>query len=157
MGQLYLVRHGQASFGADDYDQLSDLGRRQSVRLGEYFKARGQRFDAVITGSLKRHAQTWAGIDEGLGGSALSPLVWPGLNEYDSAAVIAAIPPAKDVDGLHPVNQGSLLAGRPGLRPCTPLAVVRLIEEIGLAAPGREHFMLAEDHDETDDQQIADE
>lgn len=93
MGTLYLVRHGQASFGADDYDQLSDLGRRQSVRLGEHFKARGQRFDAVITGSLKRHAQTWAGIDEGLGGSGLAPLVWPGLNEYDSAAVIATIHP----------------------------------------------------------------
>ena len=34
MGNLYLVRHGQASFGADDYDQLSDLGIRQTVRLG---------------------------------------------------------------------------------------------------------------------------
>jgi broad specificity phosphatase PhoE len=37
MGNLYLVRHGQASFGAADYDQLSELGQRQSVRLGEYF------------------------------------------------------------------------------------------------------------------------
>lgn len=38
MGTLYLVRHGQASFGADDYDQLSPLGQRQSVRLGEYLR-----------------------------------------------------------------------------------------------------------------------
>jgi broad specificity phosphatase PhoE len=37
MGTLYLVRHGQASFGADDYDQLSPLGQQQTVRLGEYF------------------------------------------------------------------------------------------------------------------------
>ena len=93
MGTLHLVRHGQASFGADDYDQLSDLGQRQSVRLGEYFKARGQRFDAVIMGSLRRHAQTWEGIRTGLGNTTLQPLVWPGLNEYDSAAVIAAIHP----------------------------------------------------------------
>jgi broad specificity phosphatase PhoE len=41
MGTLYLVRHGQASFGADDYDQLSELGRRQSVRLGEYLRGKG--------------------------------------------------------------------------------------------------------------------
>jgi broad specificity phosphatase PhoE len=44
MGTLYLVRHGQASFGADDYDQLSALGRRQSVRLGEYLRGKGHAF-----------------------------------------------------------------------------------------------------------------
>lgn len=92
MGMLYLVRHGQASFGADDYDQLSALGHRQAVRLGRYWAERGQRFDAVITGSLKRHAQTWAGIAEGAG-LALQPLVWPGLNEYDSEAVIRTVHP----------------------------------------------------------------
>ncbi len=92
MGQLYLVRHGQASFGADDYDQLSELGQRQSRRLGEYFRAKGLAFDAVLMGSLKRHAQTWAGIRDGLGGTP-EPLVWPGLNEYDSEAVIRAIHP----------------------------------------------------------------
>ncbi|MBL0945561.1 MAG: histidine phosphatase family protein [Hydrogenophaga sp.] len=92
MGMLYLVRHGQASFGADDYDQLSELGQRQSVRLGRYWAERGLRFDAVITGSLKRHAQTFAGIAEGAG-LDLQPLVWPGLNEYDSEAVIRAIHP----------------------------------------------------------------
>jgi broad specificity phosphatase PhoE len=92
MGQLYLVRHGQASFGADDYDQLSELGQRQALRLGEYWRGRGQAFDAVLMGSLKRHAQTWAGIRDGLGGTP-EPLVWPGLNEYDSAAVIQAIHP----------------------------------------------------------------
>jgi broad specificity phosphatase PhoE len=90
MGQLYLVRHGQASFGADDYDQLSELGQRQSRRLGEYFRAKGLAFDAVLMGSLKRHAQTWAGIRDGLGGTP-EPLVWPGLNEYDSEAVIHAV------------------------------------------------------------------
>ena len=65
MGNLYLVRHGQASFGADDYDQLSDLGQRQSQRLGEYFAGKGLQFEAVLTGTLKRHAQTWAGIAKG--------------------------------------------------------------------------------------------
>jgi broad specificity phosphatase PhoE len=91
MGTLYLVRHGQASFGADDYDQLSPLGRRQSVRLGEHFREHGLRFDAVITGTLRRHVQTWQGLSEGLGWAA-EPLGWPGLNEYDSAALLDALP-----------------------------------------------------------------
>jgi broad specificity phosphatase PhoE len=92
MGNLYLVRHGQASFGAADYDKLSELGHRQSVRLGEYFAQRSLQFDAVLTGTLTRHAQTWTGIAQGAG-LDLQPLLWPGLNEFDSAAVIAAIHP----------------------------------------------------------------
>ena len=92
MGTLYLVRHGQASFGADDYDQLSDLGRRQCVQLGRYLHERGRRFDAVLTGTLKRHAQSLDGIAEGLGGTP-EPQRWPGLDEYDSHAVIAAVHP----------------------------------------------------------------
>jgi broad specificity phosphatase PhoE len=93
MGNLYLVRHGQASFGAADYDNLSELGHRQSVRLGEYFAGKGLQFEAVITGTLKRHAQTWAGIARGAG-LTHQALEWPGLNEYDSEAVIKAIHPA---------------------------------------------------------------
>lgn len=90
MGTLYLVRHGQASFGADNYDQLSPLGRQQAVRLGEYWRARGQQFDAVLTGTLQRHDQTYAGIAQGLQG-APAPVRLPGLNEYDSQALIRAI------------------------------------------------------------------
>ncbi len=92
MGTLYLVRHGQASFGAADYDQLSELGHKQSERLGQYWRERGLTFDAVLTGTLRRHAQTWAGIAQGAGyGNEVQAL--PGLNEYDSEAVIAAIHP----------------------------------------------------------------
>ena len=61
MGTLYFGRHGQASFGADDYDQLSDLGRRQSVRLGQYLRERygdGLRFNAVLTGTLWRRPRS---------------------------------------------------------------------------------------------------
>ena len=92
MGSLHLVRHGQASFGAADYDNLSPLGTRQSVRLGEYFAHKGLQFDAVLTGTQRRHAQTYAAICQGAG-TAMEALPWPGLNEYDSAAVIAAIHP----------------------------------------------------------------
>ena len=94
MGTLYLVRHGQASFGAADYDQLSDLGHKQSVRLGEYFAERGLQFDGLIAGTLKRHKQTLAGILEGMN-HAGDHLAWEGLNEYDSEAVIATVHPHK--------------------------------------------------------------
>ena len=103
MGHLTLVRHGQASFGADDYDQLSPLGQRQSIRLGEYWREVQSRastaqaqdilnFDAVLMGSLKRHRQTWEGIAEGAQ-LDMTPQVWPGLNEYDSHALIETIHP----------------------------------------------------------------
>lgn len=92
MGTLHLVRHGQASFGSADYDQLSELGRRQAQRLGAYWAERNFRLDAVITGSLRRHAQTWAAIAEGAGLS-LAPLVLPGLDEYDAEAVIRCVHP----------------------------------------------------------------
>ena len=95
MGKLYLVRHGQASFGAADYDQLSELGTRQCHALGRWFAQRGIGFEAVLRGSLKRHVQSLAGIAAGhaeAGGSALPPaLEWPGLNEYDSEALIRTV------------------------------------------------------------------
>lgn len=107
MGSLYLVRHGQASLAAADYDQLSDTGLRQAHRLGDYWRAKGLRFDAVITGTLRRHRQTLAGIAQGLAGAdaghgalhgagpALPPaLELPGLNEYDSHALLRCMPVA---------------------------------------------------------------
>jgi len=94
MGTLYLVRHGQASFGADDYDVLSDMGYQQSVRLGEYFKYKGISFEAAFTGTLQRQINTFAGICKGMG-VVMDAAQRPGLNEYDSEAVIGAIHPHK--------------------------------------------------------------
>ena len=68
MGALYLVRHGQASFGAADYDQLSELGARQCRRLGEHWQRRGMRFDAAFSGTLRRQRLSLAAIGEALGG-----------------------------------------------------------------------------------------
>jgi methylenetetrahydrofolate dehydrogenase (NADP+)/methenyltetrahydrofolate cyclohydrolase len=55
----------------------------------------------------------------------------------DPNAVVAAVDPRKDVDGLHPLNQARLLAGLPGLRPCTPLGIMRLIETTGTELKGK--------------------
>lgn len=56
----------------------------------------------------------------------------------DSARVLEAIAPAKDVDGFHEVNLGALLAGRPGVVPCTPAGVMRLIAHAGVPLAGRQ-------------------
>lgn len=58
MSSLYLIRHGQASFGAADYDVLSDLGIKQSADLGKYTAERPVKFDAVYTGPRKRQIDT---------------------------------------------------------------------------------------------------
>lgn len=89
MAELYLVRHGQASYGSGDYDRLSELGWRQSRWLGEYFAERGVRFDRVVRGTLRRHAETLAGIGEGLGAAPAFDMD-AGLDEYDSLALLKA-------------------------------------------------------------------
>jgi broad specificity phosphatase PhoE len=111
MGTLILVRHGQASFGAADYDQLSPLGDRQCEALGAHWRGRGIRFDAVLIGSLRRHRQSLDAIVRGhrmatehaetdVGQQAEEPayawpepLVWHGLNEYDPEALVGALHP----------------------------------------------------------------
>jgi methylenetetrahydrofolate dehydrogenase (NADP+)/methenyltetrahydrofolate cyclohydrolase len=56
--------------------------------------------------------------------------------QVNAERVIEAIDPAKDVDGLHPLSRGRLLAGEPGLRPCTPLGCMRLLEHAGVELRG---------------------
>jgi broad specificity phosphatase PhoE len=58
MATVYLIRHGQASFGAENYDKLSELGCRQAHIAGEYFRDYGIQFDAVYSGDLSRQRET---------------------------------------------------------------------------------------------------
>lgn len=92
MGTIYLVRHGQASFGAENYDQLSAMGVQQAQQLGRYWQERGVRFDAAYTGTLQRHLQTFEGIAQTLPGLPPAQAL-PSLNEYDSHALIRSIHP----------------------------------------------------------------
>ena len=57
-------------------------------------------------------------------------------------AVVAAIDPAKDVDGFHPLNAGKLAAGRPGLVPCTPLGVMKLLDAEKIPVAGARAVVL---------------
>ena len=58
MSVLFLVRHGQASFHGDDYDQLSERGTEQARRLGVHWVERNLIFDHVYLGPRRRHRQT---------------------------------------------------------------------------------------------------
>ena len=89
MSEIYLVRHAQASYDAEDYDQLSELGYLQSEWLGEYFQQRGIRFNRVLSGSMKRHKQT---AESALKAMALSAEIeeFPSLNEYDFDSIYRA-------------------------------------------------------------------
>jgi len=59
----------------------------------------------------------------------------PGI---DAAAMLASVDPEKDVDGLTPISLGRLMAGVPGLRPCTPRGIVELLTRYGIGLRGAE-------------------
>ncbi|MGB5325421.1 MAG: histidine phosphatase family protein [Pseudomonadales bacterium] len=88
MSELYLVRHGQASLGAANYDQLSPLGFEQSHALGEHFARRDIGFDMLYTGTMARHRQTLDAIAERVDLSGGERAEHAGLNEYDFQALV---------------------------------------------------------------------
>lgn len=90
---LLTVRHGQASFGSADYDQLSANGHEQSRRLGAWLASHDMRFVSVVCGGLRRHHETLEGMTEAFranGGDLPAPRIDPDLNEFDHRAIIAA-------------------------------------------------------------------
>jgi broad specificity phosphatase PhoE len=92
MGSLLLIRHGQASFGAADYDQLSAVGAEQSQRLGAWLRHVGQSPDLIALGSLRRHIQTAEMCMEAAGMTAPS-IELAGLDELDHEEIIARLRP----------------------------------------------------------------
>lgn len=109
MLELLTIRHAQASFDADDYDQLSKKGEAQAERLGRHLAADpGYTFDAVVVGAMKRHEQTCSAIQAAYteaGRDLPNAIVLPAFNEFDHGAVLSAFL-SKYPD--HP----SLVAGR---------------------------------------------
>jgi broad specificity phosphatase PhoE len=79
MGEIILVRHGQANSSATDeegYDRLSDLGRMQAKWLGEWFATHEDAFDVVLSGSLNRQVDTACAMGH-------TPQIDARLNEMD--------------------------------------------------------------------------
>ena len=97
MSMIYMIRHGQASFGKEDYDQLSPLGKRQARILAQHFLDTGFEPDAVYSGTMARQTAT---AEEVLDRYRAAGRKVPELerlssfNEYDTAAIIRALFPA---------------------------------------------------------------
>lgn len=90
MGVLLLVRHGQASWAADDYDVLSPAGWEQGRVLGRALAARDVRPGAVVRGGLRRHRETTQALAESL--AVPEVRVDAGWDEFDHVAVLAGMP-----------------------------------------------------------------
>ncbi|MGA4323524.1 histidine phosphatase family protein [Ectopseudomonas hydrolytica] len=109
MGSIYLIRHGQASFGADDYDVLSPVGVRQAEVLGEHLSQLGIVFDRCISGSLRRQQHTAnAALQRMNGAPALD--IDEAFNEFDADAVIRTLLPdllPEEPEALHILRNGA--------------------------------------------------
>ena len=88
MSELILVRHGQASFGAESYDKLSPLGIEQVQLLAQHWQSNDEQFDHVYCGDLLRQRETAAILQPLMVDSAQTPNIHLGLNEYDGTPII---------------------------------------------------------------------
>lgn len=111
MASLYLIRHGQASFGAENYDSLSDLGVDQCRRLGVWWRERGLAPARVLVGPMVRHRQSAEAFAEGFAQS-LEWLTLNGLAEFDHENVLEVYRP----DFLDKTVIANFLASSPSPR-----------------------------------------
>jgi broad specificity phosphatase PhoE len=90
MSEIYFIRHGQASFGAENYDRLSEKGVVQATILGNHLAGLGVKFDAVCSGEMERQEKTAQAMIRAYGEKKIfvpDLLVDPGFNEYDAGVV----------------------------------------------------------------------
>jgi len=83
MSVLYLIRHAQASFLAENYDKLSSRGECQAALLGEYWSVRKLLFDRACTGPGQRHRETAAFVQKSYVQKNLPFPTPPALLEFD--------------------------------------------------------------------------
>lgn len=96
MSTIYMIRHGQASFGKGDYDKLSELGLRQSRILAEYLNKLDIRFDLIYTGTLIRQIETAREIlalYENTGITSPGVKQMEAFNEFDYKSVFTTMIP----------------------------------------------------------------
>lgn len=88
MTHIFLIRHGQASFGAENYDQLSERGRKQAQRLGQHLKQSLTSAPLVVSGSMQRHQDT-AALSLAESFPDVDVLLEPNWNEFDHQQIFA--------------------------------------------------------------------
>ena len=92
MPSIFLIRHGQASFGLGDYDKLSETGLKQATLLGKYLSEKSLQVTHVVSGSLKRHQQTAENCLNELNFNG-ARLVQPNWNEFDHNEILQVYKP----------------------------------------------------------------
>ena len=90
MAELYLIRFAQASFGADNYDKLSDMCHKQSYALGKALASQGMQPDTWIMSVMPRHRETIEGIAKGIRLNAISTKIQTSLNELNFTGLLNA-------------------------------------------------------------------
>jgi broad specificity phosphatase PhoE len=93
VSRIYLVRHGQAPFGTDDYDRLTATGITQCEQLARHWRVIGRKVDCLFSGTLRRHRDSAAAFTRGFGdpgGVWLEPRALAGFEEYDHRALLDA-------------------------------------------------------------------
>lgn len=95
MASLYLVRHGQASFGSANYDSLSTLGHMQCRLLGDWWRQRHWKVLPLVSGPMQRHLQSMRAFQEGFAeaGDIAEHRVLPQLAEFDHENVLRVYRP----------------------------------------------------------------
>lgn len=113
MSILYLVRHGQGSFGTDNYDKLSPLGREQSLLLGAHFAEIGERIDHIYTGHLERQRETAQLFAEGLAAGDAPPItVDAAFAEYEGDLILRHYAATLNQEQLAELGYPALLLDR---------------------------------------------
>jgi broad specificity phosphatase PhoE len=91
VGTLYLIRHGQASYGETDYDRLSPRGIEQALAVGRW--AARARLDALYAGPMRRQQQTAQYAGDGAGGVLPAPQALAELAEYPAFEMLQHLVP----------------------------------------------------------------
>lgn len=106
---MWVIRHGQASFLAENYDRLSAVGERQARLLGEYWRREGVTFDQVVYGPAERQIRTGEIVGDlyrQAGRAWPSPVVDPDFDEFPAEPVVRRFLP--ELMARHPALAASM-------------------------------------------------
>src|SRR5258708_9749732 len=142
MSLLTMVRHGQASYMAENYDKLSPMGERQARKLGEFWLRQGVSFDHVFYGPAQRHIRTGEIVRDLFREADMDwpePVIVRDLDEFDAAKLMAILMPvlAEENEVVRSLNE-AYQAGREN--PDVGLLLERLFAHVArIWASGQQH------------------
>ena len=134
MSKIIFIRHAQASYMAEDYDNLSNLGIEQSKSLGKYLDQENIYFDRVFAGPLKRHIQTFNhSSGEMLNGQIRIPIILDGLKEHNGPEALKIMYPKLSEMYSEVKEWRAEMKARPELKKRNSLRIFKLFIEDWMA------------------------